>query len=583
MVWQLLCYLYLTLLCGAAGLLVFRIALGKANFRSLYWADLTDGVLILGLVAFGTLLLIWSLFLPLGGRLPHLLGLGVILWGLRVLWAERAVWRLSPNARWVLVLVGIFPWFAASFAGGLAIPAHYDTFLYHAQTIMWNEQFPVVPGLGNLHGRFAFNSSYLLLAAYFGLKPWAGITLFPLNSFIMLVTTFGAAGRAVRGCLRGEYPKAVLEAVMLAFLYGLELFGGRENTSSPSPDILAGVLVYYGCQFALKVEDARWREFAVLATSWICAFAVTVKLSALPLFGLPLLVFLRNGWPFVKKWILLAGVMAVVLLPWVVRNEVLSGYLVYPIKVTGWFSPDWKMPAKAVALERVGIMEQALVSEKLASNIEEASRLHIWNWFPQWIRHLPPLRATLVLYVLMAPLFILPSMWWRRDSREVGAMALLLWAGALFSLSSAPNTTLRFAFGFLITCAALTTCCVTLSLANRWRRWVGWMACVGIVCWAWLGPEQGGTLLEVCGEEMAENPWMPDAELPRLQTKQMPCQNFHVRIPDPAPGSGHAPDWCGQEPLPCAPYYAPRLEMRGASLRDGFRIRPESGETSSKR
>lgn len=125
MVWQLLCYFYLTLLCGAAGLLIFRCALGNAKFRSLHWAELADGELILGLTALGTLLLIWSLYLPLGGRLSHLLGLGVILLALCVLWPQRDLLRLSISSRGVLLILGIFPWLAASFAGGLTIPAHY--------------------------------------------------------------------------------------------------------------------------------------------------------------------------------------------------------------------------------------------------------------------------------------------------------------------------------------------------------------------------------------------------------------------------------------------------------------------------
>jgi len=256
---------------------------------------------------------------------------------------------------------------------------------------------------------------------------------------------------------------------------------------------------------------------------------------------------------------------------------------VYPIKGTGWLPVDWKVPEKAVAQERVGIVEQALVSEKLASNIEQAAPLHIWNWFPQWVRQLPPLRAILVLYVLAAPVVILPTLVWRRDCRWAGGIALLFWAGSLFCLSSAPNTTLRFAFGFVITCSALTSGCAVGWLRPHGRRWAGWLACAVVVGWAWLGPEQGGTLLEICGEEMAENPWMPDAQIPPIKTKLAPCVNLQVRLPDPAPGSGLAPDWCGQEPLPCTPYYQARLEMRGPTLREGFRIRPESVEVTSKR
>src|SRR5262245_4356835 len=35
---------------------------------------------------------------------------------------------------------------------------NYDDGLYYLQTFKWNHEFPVTAGLGNLHGRLAFNS-----------------------------------------------------------------------------------------------------------------------------------------------------------------------------------------------------------------------------------------------------------------------------------------------------------------------------------------------------------------------------------------------------------------------------------------
>lgn len=40
-----------------------------------------------------------------------------------------------------------------------------DTWLYHQQMVTWIERFPIVPGLGNLHHRFAYNNSYFLYIA----------------------------------------------------------------------------------------------------------------------------------------------------------------------------------------------------------------------------------------------------------------------------------------------------------------------------------------------------------------------------------------------------------------------------------
>ena len=62
----------------------------------------------------------------------------------------------------------------------------YDTGLYHAQYIKWIRNYPVVPGLGNLHGRFAFNSMFLVLSGLLTYKI-KDILIFPLNGICYLV------------------------------------------------------------------------------------------------------------------------------------------------------------------------------------------------------------------------------------------------------------------------------------------------------------------------------------------------------------------------------------------------------------
>jgi hypothetical protein len=48
----------------------------------------------------------------------------------------------------------------------------YDTDLYHAQVVRWYNEYGTPPGLGNLHTRLAFNSSWLSLAALFDNGIW---------------------------------------------------------------------------------------------------------------------------------------------------------------------------------------------------------------------------------------------------------------------------------------------------------------------------------------------------------------------------------------------------------------------------
>ncbi|MDR1863585.1 MAG: hypothetical protein LBQ67_06670, partial [Treponema sp.] len=62
----------------------------------------------------------------------------------------------------LLFLLGINCLFAYS---GIIPHVNYDTDLYHAQTIRWLNEYGTVPGLGNLHSRLGFNSSWHTFAA----------------------------------------------------------------------------------------------------------------------------------------------------------------------------------------------------------------------------------------------------------------------------------------------------------------------------------------------------------------------------------------------------------------------------------
>lgn len=66
-----------------------------------------------------------------------------------------------------------------------------DSYSYHIQNIMWNEEYRVVPGLANLIDQLGFNSSFFLLNAVFGLKPLFGQYIYGINTlFLIFLVTY---------------------------------------------------------------------------------------------------------------------------------------------------------------------------------------------------------------------------------------------------------------------------------------------------------------------------------------------------------------------------------------------------------
>src|SRR5262245_35640634 len=67
-------------------------------------------------------------------------------------------------------------------------PTNVDSGGYHFNAIRWINAFPIVPGLGNLHGRLAFNESFFPYAAALNFYPFFEHGRSLANSFLLLLT-----------------------------------------------------------------------------------------------------------------------------------------------------------------------------------------------------------------------------------------------------------------------------------------------------------------------------------------------------------------------------------------------------------
>ncbi|MDE7231701.1 MAG: hypothetical protein K2N37_01295, partial [Lachnospiraceae bacterium] len=185
--------LFSWMIIGGASLLF-----GKAITDSVYKDRLEemgrpDIYMMTGIVFLNVFAQFFSLFYKVAGIACTILGLAGIV--IVVVWAygeirRRKKWTLFPGCEgkrlelWriaALLLAFVFTllWTTQS-------PEQYDTGLYHAQAIRWIEDYGVVPGLGNLHMRLAYNSAFMSLQALFSLGWLLGQSLHTLNGFFCL-------------------------------------------------------------------------------------------------------------------------------------------------------------------------------------------------------------------------------------------------------------------------------------------------------------------------------------------------------------------------------------------------------------
>ena len=232
---------------------------------------------------------------------------------------------------------------------------HPDTYLYHAQSIEWNELFGAVKGLGNLDNHFAYNSAFFCLQALFSWRGIAGVSLHLMNGFLCMFAVFYAFCS-----MKYKGGKKFYASDLVRFIFPLYIIVSIESVSSPGSDLSAMiVLLYIVTKWFEYVEEKEsdLTDETVAHTAFlgiISVFSVSLKLSVIPLILLclyPLFRFVKGReW---RKLLLMILLGSIVVVPYLVRNVIISGYLVYPFPELDIFSVDWKMNYADVEMDKL--------------------------------------------------------------------------------------------------------------------------------------------------------------------------------------------------------------------------------------
>ncbi len=314
---------------------------------------------------------------------------------------------------------------------------HYDTGLYHAQSIRFIEEYGVVRGIANLHGRLGYNSASFAFSALYSFAFAGGRPLHAGAGFFALLLSFACLD--IKHLLRRGRP-VLADFVRLAGLY--YLFNIFKEMVSPAPDYFLNCYLF--CLLILWVElDVRHERhffpYAMLAAG-VC-FAVTIKLSAVALLLLcakPIVLiaidagrkepdtasgrvlaaygigirsdtagykhaFIKEdrqaasfrgvrkqspGGHITRVILGFTGVFAAIALPWFVRNLLISGWMLYPSTVPKLISFPWQVPHDLVEGDAEGIRAYARGS---------APGVPIGTWIRSWFYAQPVSSRILVV------------------------------------------------------------------------------------------------------------------------------------------------------------------------------------------
>lgn len=250
---------------------------------------------------------------------------------------------------------------------------HYDTQLYHAQSIRWIEEYGIVKGLANLHCRFAYNSSFFCLSALFSMKFLTGQSLHTLSGLFALLASLYAI-LSMSGNLRKDIPKLGI------LFYSISICSGLMSPATDYP--VTYLILYIYSKWITLLEDQENSDvpYAILSIAILCA--ITIKLSSFFVILLvikPMITLLKDKqW---KKILLYVCIGLLVIIPFLARNVILCGWLVYPYSAIDLFHFDWKVPAQVLDLDVQGIVlwGRALYDYSLLD-------APLTYWVPIWIK-----------------------------------------------------------------------------------------------------------------------------------------------------------------------------------------------------
>jgi hypothetical protein len=329
-----------------------------------------DILILIGFSILTSLLQLLSLFFGLKNILFHILILLFILYS--IFQYKLFTFRFSKlEFEWHIVFLFLFVFFYLIIKS-IRVPEIYDVGLYHAQSIRWIEELPVVKGLGNLHGRLAFNSVFFISSAFFSFSFLNSEPYFILNIILFFISITRCIYEIQKSILKQKIAIFVLHILFLLFIIHFNIIHYSSSTSTDFPPLVFSYYIYLiytntGFYFRKKIE------FVII--SILLSHLVLIKLSYFPLILL-LLNYSRS-----KNRFYVALILGLFFIPWFFRNIILSGYLVYPLSEINIFDFDWKIPVAKVVTEKLAIKGWAIQE---GENYLKLANSSIKDWFFIW-------------------------------------------------------------------------------------------------------------------------------------------------------------------------------------------------------
>jgi hypothetical protein len=233
---------------------------------------------------------------------------------------------------------------------------------------------------------------------------------------------------------------------------------------------------------------------------------------------------------------LLFGIL--LLLPWIVQNWLISGYAVFPIRISAIGHPAWQVPLEAI--------DKKFYLSQFGDFAPPSSFSR--SWFLHWIQAQNADSRLIILLSFTTLISGLAVFSFRRQHRNIITIFLYLSVLALVLSWFLTITEPRYGFGALVFSALFPVGYFLTLVSARWR-WVKFAAISVLFL-------QGYNLMKTI-RELPSEPigLMFPAPVPSVQYQNYSCGNFEAVVPmaylSEVPSD--KPVFCWDCPFPCVP------------------------------
>ena len=438
---------------------------------------------------------------------------------------------------------------------------HPDTLGYHAQTIQWIEKYKAAPGLVHLHVRFGYQGLWFVDAALFGFSFTGTQGIIFLNSTVLFWFFIFLISRIDHNFFKNGKKSYGLLWVSLLFISMWSYAQVRLTATSASPDFVATLFILAIIYLLLEKNLKHFVASEWLLVAFLSLVAVTIKLSVAPILLVAVVPALLS---LVKRKITLfftiLFISIVTLSPFIARNIIATGYIIFPSTSIDVANVDWKYDPELTLNAKNYISAYAKKPGVITPDeIDAVNKMSPAEWLPNWWKNRSNADQIIMIFLVLSFICALLSIKKILLSGFIPLLTLItLLTGIIFWFLNAPDP--RFGFGSIL---GFIGVCFYLNFKER-EISVSKSLLVSIMVIS-IAAVTAYTSYRFINF-FSKNQLLTPLGIEKSEFKTFDCEG--TRINTPIEGKDF-----GVTPVPCTDLGCEKFSPRGNEIKDGFKAK----------